>query len=803
MKLTDKSRWTRRHFLRTAAIGTGGLTAFTVLGSQGNVHYLRESKQGAAVLTRPFSADWLFGEAARGSNRSRFEDSHFEKINLPHSVADLSWRKWDPDSWEKTWCYRRHFTGGNALAGKRTFLKIGAAMTAATVTLNDNEIGKHVGGYLPFDFELTQALVPGENVLAVELDARFDINVPPNKPGHKNTSVDFWQPGGLYRSAKLHVVPQTFISDVFAKPLHVLREDCGLAITCIVDTSVIPNAKVAVKAELYDEKTMVAEAAAPVAITADGPTPVHLSLTNLKNVHLWDIDNPYLYQVKSTLLIDEKPVHDYMVRTGFRDARFTKEGFLLNGNRIQLFGVNRHQFYPFAGGAVPDRVQRKDVEILRHELNCNMVRCSHYPQSESFFDACDELGLMSWEEAAGWGRPLGNEQWKQRAIRAVGDMVRRDRNHPSIVVWGARLNETPDDLELYRRTKILAYKLDGSRQTTGAMIGGLHDTENFVQDVFSYNDYKKSKGDDGRWQPELLSPRTDLPYFVSEAVGTLSGPAKYYRRTDDAILQQGQALAHGRVHNIAGSDKRYCGLLSWSGYDYPSGSGNQFEGVKYTGVVDLFRVPKLGAAIYQSQVNPLKKPVIALAFYWHFGPKSLPFKQGEQAMICSNCDKLVLFVDGKHHVTVRPDKERFPHLTYPPFFVDFKDVDGTTRPELRIDGYVSKQKMVTQSYCTDEDADCLLVAPDDKQLHADGSDATRVMFRVVDKYGMPRPYAKGNIIFTLKGPAVLVGENPFAFEDTGGVGAVWIRTRPGQRGEITLEVKHPILGSEKVYIEAV
>ncbi len=803
MTPTEQSRWTRRNFLRTAVLGTGGLATFTALGSHAGAHYLRDGKQGAAVRTTPLNTDWRFGEAVEGSNRMAFGDSHFETVHLPHSVADLSWRRWDPNSWEKKWCYRRHFTVQSDLAEKRTFLKIGAAMTAATVTLNDEEIGKHVGGYLPFGLELTKALTPGENVLAVELDSGFEINVPPNKPGHKNTSVDFWQPGGLYRSAQLQMVPQAFIADVFARPLDVLGGDCRLDITCIVDHSVIPAADVAITAELYDGKTVVAQTTAPVVTAPSGQTSVQLSLEKLADIHLWDTDNPYLYGVKATLLADGRPIHDYSVRTGFREARFTKEGFFLNGNRVQLFGVNRHQFYPFAGGAMPERVQRKDAEILRNELNCNMVRCSHYPQSEAFFDACDELGLMAWEEAAGWGRPLGNEQWKQRAVDAVGDMVQRDRNHPSIIVWGARLNETPDDMALYQETKNLAYLLDGSRQTTGAMIGGLHDTKNFVQDVFSYNDYKKSKTADGKWQPELLPPRTDLPYLVSEAVGTLSGPARYYRRIDDAIIQQGQALAHGRVHNIAGSDPRYCGLLSWSGYDYPSGSGNQFDGVKYTGVVDLFRVAKPGAAIYQSQVDPLKRPVIALAFYWHFGPKSLPFNEGEQAMICSNCDRLALFIDDKYFASVKPDKEKFPYLTYPPSFVDFKDIDGRKRPELRIDGYVGSRKVATQSYSSDQKTDRLLVKPDDERLKADGSDATRVMFRLVDTYGMPRPYAQGNITFRLNGPAVFIGDNPFAFEATGGVGAVWLRTKAGQKGKIMLEVRHPVLGSEIISVEAV
>lgn len=798
MANSTEKRWTRRNFLKTTAVGAGGLA---ILNGCANTRFIREGKQGPAAFTIPFNTDWRFAEAVTGSSKPGFDDNDFKKVTLPHTVTHLSWRKWDPKSWEKSWVYRKHFTLKNT-TGKRVFIDIGAAMTTASITLNGHKIGEHVGGYLPFDFEITQQLLPEENLLAVLLDSHFDLNVPPNKPGQDPRSVDFWQPGGIYRSARLHIVPEIFLADLFAKPVHVLQSNRQLQVECLIDAGSVPGDKVRVDVELTDGKKKIAAASAPVSINTTGQTTVSLSLDHLKNIRLWDIDEPCLYQVKTTLFIGNEPVHDHVVRTGFREACFTKKGFYLNGKRIQLFGVNRHQFYPFAGGAMPERVQRKDAEILKRELNCNMVRCSHYPQSEAFFDACDEIGLMAWEEAAGWGRPLGNDEWKQRAVNAVGNMIRRDRNHPSIIIWGARLNETPDDVALYTKTKELAYQLDGSRQTTGAMVGGLHDTKNFVQDVFSYNDYKKSKAADGKWQPELLPPRTDLPYLVSEAVGTLSGPAKYYRRTDDTLVQQGQATAHARVHNIAHSDERYCGLLAWSGIDYPSGSGNQFEGVKYTGVIDLFRELKPGAAIYQSQTDPAKRPVIAPAFYWHFGPKSLPFTNGEKAMICSNCDKLELFIDGKYFTTLTPDKEHYPHLPYPPFFTEFKKVGGETNPELRIDGYVGNEKVISQFFTSDTADDRLFIKADNDQLKADGSDATRVMFRAVDKYGMPRPYIKGDVKFTLAGPGILVGDNPFAFEDAGGTGAVWIRTTPSQKGTISLTAKHSLLGSGTVTIIA-
>lgn len=526
------------------------MATWSVLGGCEGALFTR-GRRGPATQSIPLNTDWRFGEDATGSIKAGFDDSGLEQVTLPHTVTDLSWRQWDPESWEKVWLYRRRFSLDEDLTGKRVFVDFGAAMTAATVFLNGHEVGEHIGGYLPFSYELTDYLVEGENVLAVRLDSRFNINVPPNRPDKKTTVVDFWQPGGLYRTANLRVVPDVFLADVFAKPVNVLDSDRQVELECTLDAASLPEGSLQIDVELYDGDTRVSTVSAPVEVKETGQHTVRLTLKDLGDIRLWDIDDPYLYDVTATLSVNGTPVHNYAVRTGFREALFTKKGFYLNGRRVQLFGLNRHHFYPFAGGAMAARVQRKDAEILRNDLNCNMVRCSHYPQAEAFFDACDELGLMAFEEEAGWGMWMGDAQWQERALQNVGQMVQNHRNHPSIVIWGARLNETPDNVELYTKTRNLTYELDGTRQTTGSIIAWIYDTDKFVQDVFSYNDYKSSTDEQGvRW-PELRSPRLDLPYLVSEAVGTLSGPAKYYRRNIPAIQQQGQAEAHARVHNIA------------------------------------------------------------------------------------------------------------------------------------------------------------------------------------------------------------------------------------------------------------
>ena len=475
----------------------------------------------------PFGTGWRFGPAAEGSSLPGFDDSGWAAVTLPHTVTPLSWQDWNPAAWERVWVYRKHFDAVPDASG-RVFLEVGAALTHSTVTLNGTAVGDYLGGYLPFSCELTGALQPSGNVLAVRLDSTFNLNVPPDRPAPQHaTSVDFWQPGGIYRDVRLRMVPQVFLADVFAKPVNVLDPVARqVVVQATVDAAAALDTAAEVAVELRDGDVVTAAGLAPVAISGPGQTTVTVTLAGLGEIMLWELAEPKLYHVVATLVVDGDRRHEYRVRIGFREATFALDGFYLNGRRVKLLGVNRHQFYPFAGAAMPARVQARDAEIIRRELNCTMVRCSHYPQSEAFFDACDELGLLAWEEAAGWGY-LGDSAWLALAARDIGQMIVRDRNHPSIVIWGARLNETPNNIPFYTRTNQLAHALDDSRPTAGAM-AGMRLTTDYEQDVFAENDYSSVRDAAGGKQPSLEPPVDGVgrPYLVAEAVGTLSGPAR-------------------------------------------------------------------------------------------------------------------------------------------------------------------------------------------------------------------------------------------------------------------------------------
>lgn len=785
----DKHLVSRRTVLRA---GVTGAALAGVAGCSSSAVPAAHTEQAAGI--HELNQGWLFGGVfTEGCTEPGYPDASFTPVTLPHTVTPLSWHDWDPQSWQDIWIYRRHFTGAGLTRG-RVFVDFDGVMTNATVVLNGRQLATHLGGYLPWSVELTGSLEPGGNVLAVVVDSRL-LSVPPQAASGKASAIDFLQPGGIYRDVRLRVVPEAFIADVFAKPAHVLTRSRRVDVACTVNASRVPPSPLEVTAALLDGSATMASAAATLRISAAGASTVHLSLTGIGDVALWEPDSPKLYTVRTTLSgLLGGAGHTVMTRIGFREARFALDGFHLNGRVTPLFGLNRHQLFPFAGMAVSGRLQRRDAEILKNEFNCNMVRCSHYPQSPDFLDACDELGLMVWEEPPGW-RYVGGPDSRNLIAGNVRDMIIRDRNRPSVVIWGTRLNETNGHADLYKRTVELARELDGTRQTSGAM--RVHTTADWRGDVFAFNDYHV----DAEGNARLLPPLDGVPYFVSEAVGALDG-VPFFRWTDGGRVLAKQALMHAQVHEIARADARYTGLLGWCGFDYASLHGHTWDNVKWPGVADTFRVAKPGAAFYRSQVDPRIQPVILPVFFWDFESGSARDGHGSNAMVATNCDRLEFFIGGLHAATGHPDAQRFAHLSHPPVFVDlsssavFADLlaGSSGPPDLRIDGYVRGRRVASVRMSADTSRDRLAMSADHTSIAADGSDTTRATFRAVDTYGNQRRYVTGGVHLSLTGPATLVCDNPFPFGEYGGVGGAFIRSLPGKTGLVTLKAQHPALG---------
>ncbi len=503
-------------------------------------------------------------------------------------------------------------------------------------------------------------------------------------------------------------------------------------------------------------------------------------LENLGAIELWDVDNPRLYTIRirytDSNFENIRNFDHYETRIGFREAKFTPEGFYLNGKHLKLRGLNRHQTYPFVGNAMPARVQRRDAEIIKKELKCNIVRTSHYPQSTHFLDACDELGLLVFEEIPGW-QHVGDKSWQDLSVQYVDEMIRRDWNHPSIILWGVRVNESGDNRDFYTRTNALAHQLDDSRQTGGVRFR--YNSER-LEDVFTMNDFGFP----------LRAPNHPL-YLNTE----FSGHMYPTKRADNVERIREHTHRHARVHDTLASDAKYAGGLGWCAFDYNThdyfGSGDR---ICYHGVSDIFRLPKPAAGFYKSQCDPKEEIVLEPAFDWARGDENETFTK---ALVCSNCENLKFFVGERMVAEVEPDRKTYPHLNYAPFAANLSPAIGRGWDDLRIEGYIGGKKVIERKMSGKGVDRQFIVESDDRELLADGIDMTRVWFRVADEFGNTRPFAMGAIQFSIEN-GELVGDNPFAL--VGGCGAVWVRTTE-KAGVLRVTARHPRLGTKTVEIK--
>jgi beta-galactosidase len=761
----------RRGFLKTTSTLIAGALAPYAF-SEGRAQTAVPTTGGRLVF--PMNRNWRYSRHfVEGGHARDFDDSRFERIVIPHTNVSLPWHGFDEKTYEFISLYRRRFRLPSAARGKRIFVDFEGAMTASTVWINGVRLGEYRGGYTPFSFDLTPHLdLEGDNVLAVDVDSRERPDIPPF--GYE---IDYLTFGGIYREVSLRAVPATFIENIFVRPKDVLTASPGLDVDCFVQRLEASQDAVTIEVELFDGERVLAKASQPLpsAAPADEPGAHTLHLEGLSAIQLWDLEKRNLYSARVRLLRADQLLDEDSRRFGFREARFTDHGFELNGRVIKLRGLDRHQTFPFVGQAMPARVQRRDAQILRNKLKCNIVRTSHYPQSRHFLDACDELGLLVLEEIPGW-QHIGDEAWKQLSIDNVRRMIRRDWNRPSIILWGVRINESKDDHDFYIRTNALAHQLDPTRQTGG--IRYFQESE-FLEDVFTMNDFGFP-----------LKPPNHPRYLNTEFVGHT-----YPTKTIDNVERLTEhTLRHARIHDQLASNPQYAGGIGWCAFDYNThgdfGSGDR---LCYHGVTDIFREPKPAAGFYKSQCDPAEEVVLEPAFHWARGDESIGFSK---AMVCSNCDHIKFYIDNALVVEADPDRTQFAHLRYPPFVVQLGELFHKWG-DLRIEGYIEGKRVISKSLSgTGVDMKFALL-PDDTELVADGADSTRIVLRVTDEFGSVRPFANDAISFALEGPADLIGDNPFSL--IGGTGAIWIRAQQ-KPGKVRIAAIHPRLGTEQAEI---
>lgn len=713
----------------------------------------------------PFNQGWLFAPKELTVQAS---DSEFTPVVLPHTNVELPYHNFDNAEYQFISTYRRRFTLPEPLNGRRLYVDFDGAMLASTVIINGHTLGDHDNGYTPFSFDLTDYLRDGENVLQVRLDSTERPDIPPF-----GNLVDYLTFGGIYRDVWLRYVEPVHIENIFVRPK--LVQDPTSANPDRYSAWIEASADIANQGavaqdyaleivwhlpEMNNQATHHVSGAigAGEAATAEIEIEPWEEWDGFDFVQRWSLDNPKLYRVEVKLYAadGETLLDSVETQIGFRDAWFAKDGFYLNGEKIKLMGLNRHQTYPYIGAAAPARLQRKDADILKYELGVNIVRTSHYPQSPHFLQRCDEIGLLVFEEIPGW-QFIGDNDWKALSLDNVRRMIVRDRNHPSIVLWGVRINESWDDEAFYKATNALAHELDPTRQTGGVRF--FQDSQ-FLEDVFTFNDFSNS----------VQEPK-NTPHLVTEFNGHMF-PTKTF---DNEERQVEHALRHARIQDKQMGMPNVTGAIGWCAFDYDThrefGSGDR---ICYHGVTDIFRLPKFAAAVYESQIDPKVRPVLRPATFWSRGDRS--GGGVDPLYIFSNCDEVELLKGSESFGRFTPDREQFPHLPHPPFHITaFNDLlmFTTSYEDLHVIGYVDGQAVIEHRIAANGVPHALTLEADDTELNADGSDMTRLVFKVTDPYGNRLPFAFSVVSFEIDGPARLVGQNPFPL--VGGQAAIYVR----------------------------
>lgn len=594
-------------------------------------------------FTPAFDSDFLSGGGEA--------DARVTTVRLPHTCKETPYHYFDESIYQMVCGYRKRLDLSER-GNRRAFICFGAAAHYAKIYLDGKLIGEHKSGYTAFEFELvTDNPSP---MLAVELDTRESLNFPPF-----GKVIDYLTYGGLYREVRLEYREQSYISDLFVKPsipdsVRVSKQAnpklvAGLSFDGVIDCELdmIGDAD-AVRLTVCQKEsdTAICETTVPVG----GPYTI-----KVEHAHLWDPLSPALYDLKAELLV-HGAVIDSMARcVGFRRAEFKKDGFYLNGRKFKLRGLNRHQSYPFVGYAMPRSMQRLDADILKYELGCNAVRTSHYPQSHYFIERCDEIGMPVFTEAPGW-QNLGDEEWKDVGVEAVKEMVREYRNHPSIILWGVRINESRDDHDFYVRTNEAARKLDPTRPTGGVRC---HKNSELLEDVYTYNDFVHDGVQPGCEPKKAVTSDMEKAYLISEYGGHMFSTKAF----DDEEHRLEHMLRHARTLDAVASHDDIAGSFAWCMFDYNThkefGSGDR---ICYHGVCDMFRNKKLAAQLYAVQDS--KEPILELSSSMDIGDH--PATNRGRVYILTNADSVRFYKNDSFIHEYTHEGTDYPHLKYPP-----------------------------------------------------------------------------------------------------------------------------------------
>lgn len=729
----------------------------------------------STMLSLPLDDAWQWRKCEPGAS--------WEPVVLPHQPgsADLNGQ----GNWFGTCEYLRSIELPVQVDHDSLSLHVGGAMQRSWVYLDEDCVFQHDGGYLPFEFLIPESFRDGEtHLLRLVVDNNYSGDIPPGKP---HEELDFCWYGGLYRKVELKQYPAIHITDplsvdeeagggVFLRTLQLDPQGARLGVRTHVRNRYPARHELSLRVRVFGSSTGLMSEGLE-AFSLGGETDVHVDLVlAVGGIVPWCVESPALYEVEVEVLDASGAVRDVRtIRYGFREIVFSRnQGLLLNGKRVRPRGTNRHQDYPWVGYALPDAAQYRDALRIK-QAGFDYVRLSHYPQSPAFLDACDELGILVMNCIPGW-QFIGGEPFREACFRNARQLIRRDRNHPSVVLWELSLNETDMDPAFVSRLHGIGHaEYPGGGMATCGWVEG-------------YDVYLRARqhGQIHTWENGntalVISEYGDWEYYAEnegfdQATGSHLKPdvcnSRAFRGDGEIKLRQ-QLLNHAEaLDDTLASPALLDG--QWAMFDYPRG----YHPLRAAcGVSDFFRLPKWSYHFYRSQRsigNPWGDPVLHLATYWS-ADAVLP------VIVLTNLDAVELRLNGSLIACSEGgDRARWPHLPHPPHVFQ---IDHYEPGLLEATGFFKGEAVATHRVRTPGNPRRLSVRLDDLPAFEgkceDAYDLLFVHVSLLDEHGTLCVNACADIDLSLDGEAMLAG--PSRIRTEAGIASTLVRVPAKGKG---------------------
>lgn len=764
-----------------------------------------------------FNVGWRFhkGDVSQGE-KTDLDDHNWAIVNLPHSVELVPFEASGSKNYQGPAWYRKRIKLGSEYAGKDVTIHFEGVMGKSSYYVNGKKVKDQFGGFLPVTINLTDAgvKVGEEALIAVYADNSDDPMYPPGKPQYV---MDFCYFGGIYRDCWLIATNPVFITDP-----NVVDVEAGGGIFVSYDEVSGKSAKVRVKTHLQNKtnkpetvkvqqalfdrnEKMVAEKSSSFRINPSSFASVE-QLLKVANPKLWHPDSPERYSLKTFVSVNGKMVDGMTTKIGIRSVEMRgADGLYLNGKPFEdkLMGANRHQDYAYIGNAIPNNLHWNDVKKLR-DLGFRVIRSAHYPQDPAFMDACDELGMFIIVATPGWQFWNDKPVFEQRVLSDIRNMVRRDRNHPSVFLWEPILNETsfPESF---------AKKAHDATHAEYPYAGCFTACDDHSKGAEFYDVIYCAPKDAAYYQKLGKSCFTRE---FGDHVDDWNSHNSYSRAArewgEHAQIRQAQHYAKKNysgsltIDDFYKSDKAHVGGTLWHSFDHQRGyHPDPFWG----GLMDAARLPKYSYYMMMSQRDPYLKlekadsgPMVYIA------NAMTPFSP-EDIVVYTNCDSVRLIINERDTLTQSPLKSE-KGIKHPPLvfkdaysFVNVRALHRAGKPDqcsLVAEAFLDGKVVATsRNMPSKRKEDISLRVDGGLQPVANGSDIIQVVASVTDKDGHIKRLTQEEIVFEVEGEGVLIGDvsigaNPVSTRWGEAVALIRTTHKPGKI-KVTCRTKHPAL----------